>query len=254
MLTSAWAWVRSLELAGLARRKGVAMTTFDLAEVRGFAADLDARMDRCDTGEGTECATLDSTLRHYAELCGEFREKVREWGREVFSGRVEFDPEVEQAWQAEGWRLHGRAMDSWRRSQKANGSSSNLDGRALLQSALWDLERLLKGWMTPNLAVGPAARQSQTLDPAAIEEARSTRGVAAAFARGLGTGRSATTGGLSRVANILTGMACRPGPHLAARSRMSDRTPIPLTPALIDLDSPEFETICGWLFADSYVG
>jgi ribosomal protein S18 acetylase RimI-like enzyme len=35
---------------------------------------------------------------------------------------------------------------------------------------------------------------------------------------------------------------------------MSDRTPIPLTPALIDLDSPEFETICGWPFADSYVG
>jgi hypothetical protein len=148
------------------------MTTFDLAEVRGFAADLDARMDRCDTGEGTECATLDAALRHYAELCREFRENVREWGREVFSGRVEFNPEVERAWQAEGWRLHGRAMDSWRRSQKANGPSSNLDGRALLQSALWDLERLLKGWVTPKLAVGPAARQSQTLDPAAIEEVR----------------------------------------------------------------------------------
>jgi hypothetical protein len=79
------------------------MTTFDLAEVRGFAADLDARMDRCDNGEGTECARLDAALRHYVELCCEFREGVREWWREVFSGRVEFDPEVEQAWQDGSW-------------------------------------------------------------------------------------------------------------------------------------------------------
>jgi hypothetical protein len=148
------------------------MTTFDLAEVRGFAADLDARMDRCDNGGGTECATLDAALRHYAELCCEFREGVREWGREVFSGRVEFNPEVDRAWRDEGWRLLGRAMDLWRRSRMASGRCSNLDGRALLQSALWDLERLLKGWVTPKLAVGPAARQTQALDSAAIEEVR----------------------------------------------------------------------------------
>jgi len=39
------------------------MTTFDLADVRRFTADLDARMDQCDTGEGMECANLDGTLR-----------------------------------------------------------------------------------------------------------------------------------------------------------------------------------------------
>lgn len=34
---------------------------------------------------------------------------------------------------------------------------------------------------------------------------------------------------------------------------MPDHTPIPLTPVPIDLDSPEFEAISGWPFADSFV-
>ncbi len=34
---------------------------------------------------------------------------------------------------------------------------------------------------------------------------------------------------------------------------MSDRTPIPLTPSLIGLDSPEFTAISGWPFADPFV-
>jgi ribosomal protein S18 acetylase RimI-like enzyme len=35
---------------------------------------------------------------------------------------------------------------------------------------------------------------------------------------------------------------------------MSDRTPIPIEPIAIGHDSPEFEAICGWPFADDYVG
>ena len=35
---------------------------------------------------------------------------------------------------------------------------------------------------------------------------------------------------------------------------MLDRTEIHLTPALAELGSPEFKEICGWPFADSYVG
>ena len=50
------------------------MTTFDLGDVRRFTADLDARMDQCDNGEGIEFADLDGTLRHYAVLCCEFCE------------------------------------------------------------------------------------------------------------------------------------------------------------------------------------
>ena len=78
------------------------MTTFDLADVRGFAADLDAGMNRCDDGEGKECPTLDDVLRHYAGLCSEFSDQVRRWGDAVFSGRSKFDPEVERVFRGEG--------------------------------------------------------------------------------------------------------------------------------------------------------
>jgi hypothetical protein len=150
------------------------MTTFDLAEVRTFAASLDARMERCDNGEGMECATLDATLRHYAALCCEFREGVRQWGRAVFAGRVAFDPEVERVLRSEGWRLCDRAVELLVSGDRAEVPCYVLDGQVILRSALWDLYHLLNGWVTPKLSVGPAARQAATLasDPAAIAEAR----------------------------------------------------------------------------------
>jgi len=148
------------------------MTTFDLAEVRGFAADLDTRMNRCDNGEGMECSNLDDTLRHYATLCCEFRESVREWGRSVFAGRVAFDPAVERVWLDQGFRLYSRAVEMLSYGQKAEGPCYVLDGQAVLQSALWSLSQLLGGWVTPKLAVGPSARQRLALAPTAAEEVR----------------------------------------------------------------------------------
>src|SRR5262249_19062861 len=90
-------------------RKEDAMMTFDLADVHSFTADLDARMERCDNGEGMYCATIDATLEHYAKLCCEFTERVRQWGREIFAGRVAFDPEVEAHFRKKGEELHSRA-------------------------------------------------------------------------------------------------------------------------------------------------
>ncbi len=148
------------------------MTTFDLAEVRGFAADLDARMTQCDNGEGMGCANLDDTLRHYATLCCQLREGVRQWGRAVFAGRAAFDPEVERVWQTEGWRLYCRAVGQLAYGQQAEVPCYILDGQAVLQSALWDLRQLLGHWVTPGLAVGPSARQKLNLDAAADAEAR----------------------------------------------------------------------------------
>ena len=50
--------------------------------------------------------------------------------------------------------------------------SSALDGKTLLQAALWDLSQMLEIWVTPRLAVGPSARQGLTMTPSATEEAR----------------------------------------------------------------------------------
>src|SRR5438445_8244458 len=116
------------------------MATFDLAEVRRFATDLDARMARCDSGEGMECANLDAALRWYAALCCEFCEQARHWGHAIFSGQAAFDPEVEQVWLDAGRRLYDRARELWSYGQKqAEGPCYVLEGGAVLGSALWYL-------------------------------------------------------------------------------------------------------------------
>ncbi len=148
------------------------MTTFDLAEVRRFAADLDARMERCDNGEGMECSNLDGTLRHYARLCCEFSEQVRQWGRSVFAGQVAFDPAVEQIWLEGAIRLYRRASELWAYGQEKEGVCFVLEGGAALGSALWVLERMVVHWVTPKRAVAPLARQGLSSTQAAKEETR----------------------------------------------------------------------------------
>jgi hypothetical protein len=146
------------------------MTTFDLADVRRFTADLDARMDQCDNGEGMECTNLDGTLRQYAILCCEFRERVRQWGRAIFHGQAAFDPEVEGLWLHEGHALYRRASDLWAYGQERHGECFVLENGAALGSALWRLERLLTTWVTPKLAIAPLARHGVALTQAAKEE------------------------------------------------------------------------------------
>jgi hypothetical protein len=148
------------------------MITFDLDEVRSFVADLDAKLDRCDNGEELACATLDDALRHYAERCCEFCGAVRTWSRAIFAGRLRFDPAVEQAWLDEGNRLLSRAMQMAVYGETAEVPCYELEGRFDLDSGVMGLERLLKGWVTPKLAVGPAARETGVLDPVAAEEIR----------------------------------------------------------------------------------
>lgn len=135
------------------------MNGFGLAEAKLFAANLESRMDRCDNGEGLECAGLDNTLRNYAKACCEFREAVRQWGREVFSGRAAFDPEVESLLLSEGVKLYSRALEMSAYGERAEVPCYTLDGQGELQSALGALYRLLRGWVTPKLAVGPGARE-----------------------------------------------------------------------------------------------
>jgi hypothetical protein len=148
------------------------MTTFDLADVRRFTADLDARMDQCDNGEGMECANLDGTLRHYAALCCEFCEQVRQWGRAIFYGQAAFDPKVESLWLEEGMELYRRASELWAYGQEMEGECFVLQNGAALGSALWRLERLLAGWVTPQPAIAPLARHGVGLSGAAKEETR----------------------------------------------------------------------------------
>lgn len=146
------------------------MTTFDLADVRRFTADLDARLNQCDNGEGLECANLDGTLRHYAKLCCEFCDQVRQWGRAVFYGKAAFDPAVEQLWLGEGHELFRRAAELWGYGQDKQGECFVLENGAALGSALWRLDRLLTHWVTPQLATSALARRGVSMSAAVKAE------------------------------------------------------------------------------------
>jgi hypothetical protein len=148
------------------------MTAYPLDKVREFVARLDEQTIGCDNGEGLERAKLDAAVRHYARLCRKFRKEVRQWGRAVFAGRVAYDAEVENAWLSEGAKLMRRAKAIYVDSQKSESSLGKLQGRDVLRAALRDLHGLLTGWVTPRLAVGPAARHDMsTTDPATLDEA-----------------------------------------------------------------------------------
>jgi hypothetical protein len=147
------------------------MTTYDLAEVREFAAHLDARINQCDAGEGMDCANLDGTLQHFAKLCVEYCDNVRKWARAIFTGQAASDPQVEDLWYDEGVRLYKRASEAWEYGQGRRDECFVLEGGAPLGSALWRLERLLSGWVTPKLAVGPAARIGAPMSEADASEA-----------------------------------------------------------------------------------
>jgi hypothetical protein len=118
-----------------------------------------------------ECATLDDSLRFYTQLCCVFRETLRHWGRAVFAGRVVFDPEVERIWRAECGRLFSRASEVLERGKKAEVECFTLEG-LVLEDELKDLERLQNGWVSPRLAVGPAARHPRALSPQSADEVR----------------------------------------------------------------------------------
>ncbi len=110
------------------------MTMFDLAEVREFTANLGAEMTRCDNGEGMESATVAAVLHSYADICSAFCEKIRQWGRDVFAGRVAFDQKVEQLWRAEGLRLYSRALEMASYGVKIETPSYVLIAQLFLQS------------------------------------------------------------------------------------------------------------------------
>jgi hypothetical protein len=146
------------------------MTTFDVNEVRNFTASLNAQLDRCDHGEGTECITLDAKLMSYATRCREYREKVLQWGLEVFRGHVAFDAETDSIWRAEGKNLLARASDFLRCGDLALEDCCDLAGYRALGYVVQELQRLLDTWVTPARAVGPSARLGLALGSTEAQE------------------------------------------------------------------------------------
>lgn len=150
------------------------ITTYDPAAVRSFTDDIGTQLGKCqlEMGEGVACTQVAAILRGFAGICRTLCDRVRDWGDAVFIGRSEFDPEVERLWKEAGeevlpcarWALEcGRNAEPW---------CYQLDGMNEIRAAINDLDRLLRLWVTPQLAVGPAARRWRDLDQAPTDEAR----------------------------------------------------------------------------------
>ncbi len=147
------------------------MTTFDLAEVRDFAADLDAGLARHATSESMGGPGLDNVLRDYAELCRDCCDQIKRWGDAVYSGRTAFEAESERVLKEGGERLYSRAREiDQAASQSATIASRPSEAHLALHTALVELDRLLRGWVTPSLAVGPSAKRWRYPEQAATEE------------------------------------------------------------------------------------
>ena len=146
------------------------MIPFDLEEVQGFVADLDARPA---TDEGMDLARLDARLRKAATLCELATEEIRRWARGVFAGKIAFDPVDDKSLRESGGKLREQAESLARLAREAESSYGFVvEGSDALRIELDRLGRLLDGWVVPKLAVGPSARRSPTTDPDVLAEAR----------------------------------------------------------------------------------
>ena len=76
------------------------------------------------------------------------------------------------SWIDEAVRLYSRATVMWTHGQKSKGQCFVLEGRIFLQAALWDLYRLINGWVTPKIAVGPSARRAHATNSQVADEIR----------------------------------------------------------------------------------
>jgi hypothetical protein len=108
--------------------------------------------------EGGACETLDRHLECCATICFEVVVALRLWAHGVFSGEVIFDPAAEIKWRTEITQIHSRATKIWQLGRKAEVPCWDLPGQNKLGSALWELQWLLKNWVTPKQSVGPTAR------------------------------------------------------------------------------------------------
>ena len=148
------------------------MTTFDLVQVQDFVASLDARMGPDLDDARDNHAALAVALREHGELCHEFTEKVREWGRTVFCGRIELDLAVETVVRAEGARLAARAEDLRRLADQEVVPGAQLGSQCDFQTAVDRMNKLLDHWVRPQLAVGPGPRHWQHVTPEMVAEAQ----------------------------------------------------------------------------------
>lgn len=132
--------------------------TLDLAAVRRFTDDLNDQVRRCENGEGITCSNLDEAISHYVRLSASLHDYIGQWAQAVFSGRLEFDPDVDSLLNAEARRLLRRAKQIAARGRVMDGECFELKALDALHYHIVNFDYFLENWVKPRLAVSPAPR------------------------------------------------------------------------------------------------
>lgn len=168
--TSGLADIKSAQ--GISQGKEVRVTTYNAGDVRHFVSNLNDQFCQCQNGEGMECATLDTKLCHLTLLCSDFMEGLRNWGRDIFARRAEYDSSVEEAWLVGGRQLLRSARRIWGDAKAVEVECYVLESQELLVLAIFEMEQLLNHWVSPKPSVGPSARLGSNLSQSVVDEAR----------------------------------------------------------------------------------
>ncbi len=133
------------------------LTTYDLPAVQQFALEIHSRRASCN-GEGMFCSNVDESLGCHFKVCDELIQAVTNWAREVFAGRIEFEPEVERVFKSELERALDDARSCAQFGRSVTTECFNLERLSSLESAVQRIDFLLKNWISPQKSVAPGPR------------------------------------------------------------------------------------------------
>ena len=135
------------------------LTTFDLPSVQQFATHRDLRRSQRHE-EGSCCIDLDELLGRHVTTCEELRGSVDHWAREVFAGRIAFDPEVERVFKDELQRTLSEARPLAEHGRAVETDCFSLEQLAALEDCVAHFTFLLTNWISPQRSTAPAPRVS----------------------------------------------------------------------------------------------
>jgi hypothetical protein len=143
--------------------------TLDLIDARRFTDELSDRLRRCDNGEGMICSNLEESISHYIQVCDDLRDYINAWARAIFAGQIAFDAQAETLLNRISQQVLRRAKSLAAQGRTMEEDCFDLGRLDALHYHIADFDYLLENWVSPRLAVGPAARVK--LPDAAVEQA-----------------------------------------------------------------------------------
>lgn len=132
------------------------LTTFDIADVRRFAQEVETERSECDGSDF--CSDLDQHITCLSRVCARWHEAVTDWAQAVFRGEIEFDREVEELLQTELRSAANRSRHHVKHGREVKNECHDLEMLDYLDAMVQWFDHLLANWVSPRRSVMPAPR------------------------------------------------------------------------------------------------